>query len=794
MYKVSDTFAAAMANHPYSAKITLDNGVVIQSNPANREDPINEITFRGGANSNSEGFTLGGTVSAAVELVLNKEKVNCEFAGRQITVELMLNNEALPMGVYYVTDPRADDDLLTVTACDALGTKFEREYEPLDGFSFDVGVSSIDFLRALCERRGVEVDTSNLIDVSLKVSPDGFTERQIIGFIAALNGGFAVIDRNGVLRVRSYTQCNAKVTPDSYYEGGLEKADYTFSVQWIKCYNEAVDLTMVMGDMAASQGIYLESIWMTNEILMKLWDQLQGFSYVPVMELSFFGNPLIDVGDIITLEDLSGATIMIPVMRITNEYDGGVITRVAANGQAETNENAGSVKSQIQRAASRAKQYTDLENEKLNQLELLKRLTNEWIDDGIYLTDKGKIAFKASAILSGVLMASLIQTGILQSNDGKTFYLDLDKGILKMKASELSVSGKTVEQIAEEKANDAKNAAAENLKDYAETVTAEIGSLQSQIDGQIQTWFYSYIPTTSNAPASSWTTTEQKNQHLGDLFYIVENETNGGLVYRWALVNGSYRWQLVEDVEVAKALQEAAKAKDTADGKRRVFVSQPVPPYDVGDLWAQGASGDLMRCNTARASGSYVASDWGLASKYIDESKAGTIAQGKVDAQTQEYVFNKLTNNGTLQGFYMQDGKLYINAEFVKILNLIANSITSGALKSKDGTTVFDLDNGEIYVTAPDYKNRKVRIKGGKISVIDGNGKERITISPQEDYSAVWFSNPSGAIIGGFQGGSTDDFWVYCKDLDSGNLSGRKVGWKTIKDANGSLVTCLAAY
>lgn len=449
MYKVSDAFAAAMAHCPYSVKITLDNGVVIRSDPADQEGSINEITFRGGANSNNEEFTLGGTVSATVEIVLNKGKVNCEFAGRRIAAELVLENEALPMGVYYVTEPRADDDLLTVTACDALGTKFEREYEPLDGFSFDVGVSSIGFLRALCERRGIEVDTSNLVDIPLKVSPDGFTERQVIGFIAALNGGFAVIDRNGVLRIRSYVQCDTKVTPDDYYEGGLEKADHTFVVQWIKCYNEAANLTMVMGDMSASQGIYLESIWMTNEILSELWDKLQGFCYTPVMELSFFGNPLIDVGDIIILEDLSGTCLKIPIMKVSHEYDGGVITRVSANGPAESSVSVGSIKGQIQRATAKANRYTDSENNKLNQLELLKRLTNEWLDDGIYLTDKGKIAFKASAILSGVLMASLIQTGILQSKDGKTFYLDLDNGILKMQANEFLLDGKSSEAFLE---------------------------------------------------------------------------------------------------------------------------------------------------------------------------------------------------------------------------------------------------------------------------------------------------------------------------------------------------------
>lgn len=167
----------------------------------------------------------------------------------------------------------------------------------------------------------------------------------------------------------------------------------------------------------------------------------------------------------------------------------------------------------------------------------------------------------------------------------------------------------------------------EDLADFSDTVTADIDNLQGQIDGNITTWFYDYVPTTSNYPASSWTTTELKNQHLGDLFYIVNSGDDNGQVYRWALVSNSYQWILVEDAEVTKALADAAKAQDTADSKRRVFTSQPKPPYDVGDLWSQGPNGELMRCKTARASGSYVASDWEKASKYTDDTAVDALQE-----------------------------------------------------------------------------------------------------------------------------------------------------------------------
>ena len=48
------------------------------------------------------------------------------------------------------------------------------------------------------------------------------------------------------------------------------------------------------------------------------------------------------------------------------------------------------------------------------------------------------------------LSASVIIAGILQSQDGETFYLDLENGILRMKANEFTIQGKTIPQVADE--------------------------------------------------------------------------------------------------------------------------------------------------------------------------------------------------------------------------------------------------------------------------------------------------------------------------------------------------------
>ena len=164
---------------------------------------------------------------------------------------------------------------------------------------------------------------------------------------------------------------------------------------------------------------------------------------------------------------------------------------------------------------------------------------------------------------------------------------------------------------------EAAQTASEDLTNFTNKVADDLSDLQSQIDGSIQTWFYAGIPTLANEPARNWTDSTTRNNHLGDLYY----DTSTGYAYRFMLQNGTYSWGKITDSDVTKALQDAAKAQDTADNKRRVFVTTPTPPYDVGDLWVQGSGGDIKRCQTAKTSSqSYAAADWVLASKYTDDS------------------------------------------------------------------------------------------------------------------------------------------------------------------------------
>lgn len=217
--------------------------------------------------------------------------------------------------------------------------------------------------------------------------------------------------------------------------------------------------------------------------------------------------------------------------------------------------------------------------------------------------------------------ADWINTGTIKAIDkdgNTTFLVDVTTGRVIINADSIQIKGKDVNAIAKEKAETEVNNFISN------TYTTDINNLQSQIDGQIETFFYDYEPTLQNIPASGWTTNEERKKHEGDLFYWKSK----GYAYRFMQDGATWKWQLVQDTDITLALAAAEKAQDTADHKRRVFVVQPEPPYDIGDLWSQGSGGDLMRCKVARASGSYSADDWEKASKYTDDSSFTAFLNG----------------------------------------------------------------------------------------------------------------------------------------------------------------------
>lgn len=203
-------------------------------------------------------------------------------------------------------------------------------------------------------------------------------------------------------------------------------------------------------------------------------------------------------------------------------------------------------------------------------------------------------------------------------------YIDGSVGDVQDKVDE--VSGKVedaVERLAEQ-------------QNYIAALQQTSEDLQDQIDGAIESYFEKTDPTTSNYPANEWTTEEQKQSHSNDTYTNIST----GKSWKWVKDGSTWKWKAIADTATEKALAAAAKAQDTADGKRRVFVNQPTTgqAYDVGDLWVNATYGetyknDLLRCKTSKKENeAFSISHWELASRYTDDTKANEAAEAAREA------------------------------------------------------------------------------------------------------------------------------------------------------------------
>lgn len=344
------------------------------------------------------------------------------------------------------------------------------------------------------------------------------------------------------------------------------------------------------------------------------------------------------------------------------------------------------------------------------------------------------------------------------------------KGDLDIKST---YDGKTLDKYITEKSLD-KNAV-ETIIKKSQTII----DLQNQIDGAIETWFYDGVPTLKNAPAISWKTDKDKKTHLGDLYY--DNKT--GKAYRFAKDGSTYEWIIITDTELTKALKDSSQAlKDaaaadkkangaqaTANTKRRIFGSQPVPPYDVNDMWVNATypsdgstyKNEILKCSTSKAEGEeFDIADWKLASKYTDDTKAEEAKKAAEKAQAEikntqtnlialgttvsnnKKAFDVFTSDGYLDSSEIaaiaQDSKR-LEDDYNAAIESYNNVIGSKFLLDKDGNeTTYKTDLVSAKATLDSAKNELITYLSDIVSrynASDSNGKATIKAAAAQKYT-----------------------------------------------------------
>ncbi|KRN34426.1 hypothetical protein [Lactiplantibacillus plantarum] len=182
---------------------------------------------------------------------------------------------------------------------------------------------------------GVLLNTTDIshlpVQVSLPSAITGQTYRNAIGMIAQFYAGFATFDRDGKLTIRTIAESDYTLDPSQYEQGGLTKNEAPYKIGGIQCQvtttttdstgqSTETTNTLQVGATSGSQ-IKLTNNLMTMDRLASIWQQLQSLTFYP-FSLNWFGNPAIEAGDWLTLQDTKGNKFNVPNNGYTMTFDG----------------------------------------------------------------------------------------------------------------------------------------------------------------------------------------------------------------------------------------------------------------------------------------------------------------------------------------------------------------------------------------------------------------------------------------------------------------------------------------
>lgn len=295
---------------------------------------VRSIKFTGGSEGEDD-FSLGSTMSQYIEVAIPGKGLVVEGTEMLLQIGMDVNGktEYIPMGYFTAGKPKKTDDQITFTAYDRM-MNTERTFS-MNGTT----TNTVTILKKIAEITGVSVATTGLTAISMKV-PKGYSCREVLSYVAQLHGAFAVCNRRGQIELHTYVDSAYKIGAGRYW-GNFEHNDYAFNVTRMVCATgedkngSSISITAGSG----TRSISLSNPFMTQAVLNKILASFKNFSYMPGT-LKMLGDPRLDPWDILTVEDLSGNTYKVPVMKLEWEYDGGLTYSVEAVGLSEEETNA----------------------------------------------------------------------------------------------------------------------------------------------------------------------------------------------------------------------------------------------------------------------------------------------------------------------------------------------------------------------------------------------------------------------------------------------------------------------
>lgn len=590
-------------------------------------ETLNNFKFQNIINPNNE-ITIGNTCSSGVTFSIYMPTISLEnkeitiFEGVKVGAEI----KYIKLGIFTVTKQTSDGEYTSYEA-------YDRMYKADMPYFSDMAFPSTDkaILNEICGKLGISLATNIATVHIINDKPQGYTMREIIGYMAMLQGCNAVINADGNLELRWYKDSGYVLDGHKYYQQGVTfTTSKDFIIQKLTCNNtksgDKETSTITSG--SGATGLSFANPFMTQAILDEVYKKIGGFQFRP-LTVKFVGDYRLEVGDIITVNK-GGVDYKVPIMQITHECDGGLMDTVTSIGQSDT-ENTSVASGPITKQMERY--YADLitvNKALINKLDVdtakityatITNLnaTNASIDNlktnKLDATYADIINANVKSLKAANAEITQLKANSLTADIADLKYAQIDFANVKgqvVTTSLIKNSAVTNEKVQSLSANkltagtiDASKITVTNLnadnitvgtingkrigtgslsldklseevptKEYLDKVQEE---LQGQIDGNIETFTKTEIPTLNNEPAINWKDNATKNKHIGDICYVVNPASSAdGYSYRFANTGTeqapAYEWVLIKDSDVTKALQDIININGEITGIKKFDV------------------------------------------------------------------------------------------------------------------------------------------------------------------------------------------------------------------------------
>lgn len=575
-----------------------------------------------------------------------------------------------------VEAPYQNSSVITLTCYDN-ASRFDRDYSES---TLKYPATRSQIIRDACTVCGVTLGTPSFYGedfvVSERPADEALTFRQVLAWTAQLGCQWIRCNAYGQLCVgwydlepKTFSKISSTngltINIDQVVITGVRVAEYSED-QADEEVNEY--LYGKEGYVLSITGNRLITKGTGKEAVSRIGQKCVGMSFWP-----FSGSELMDIGleagDAVKITDRKGKTYQSYVTVTTLKP--GEYQSVACNAKSAARNSAKRYSELTQAYVSQRRQAKKEKIQWENELEGLSKRLNE--SPGLYTTeeadsDGGKIFYwhnkpdlkdsdiiwKMTAEACGVstdggktwntglsvdgrLITKIMSTIglnfswgvggelVIKDRSGKeTVYMNAETGEVRICATSFTLQGETVDDIAKDLANKA-------LEDFIQNEYSDaLNEITESLDKKAETWYQ------ESDPAVNWTERstnepleDEDGGHIvdenGQDFATVwerEKRLHNGDLWHNPATNEEYMYK--DGNWVSMSIPD--EVFDMIDGKAQIFVSTPVPPYDIGDTWFTGT--EILVCIAKREAGKYQKDDWEKKDSYTDDSALKNFMDG----------------------------------------------------------------------------------------------------------------------------------------------------------------------